>query len=456
MMVALGAALMVRSVMSSSTPQSVSIDNGALAESSRSEVQDLIQLRWLRRIRWAALVSLAVIFFGANYFLELKLPKIAIVGILLLGALSNFALRLLKSPSHTAYKLASGSAIIVDVLLLSGLLYLCGGYTNPFSMMFLAYVTLAAVVLDSRWTWIVFSVSLACFFGLFFLHIPLPQLGMHHHHTGHEGFSLHLHGMLVAFVLIGGIVAAFVTRMNREMQEKAAQIAALQRAEEDQKRLMSLATLTAGAAHELATPIATLLLISEDLSSALSGDPRWAEDVQTMKHELNRCSEILHRMRSGGTELNGEPPRHFALAEVAHELRGAFSKIDSARVVFSGCINEELTVWSLKDALIGSLKALIKNGLQASPPESEVVCHAALSQDEILFTVRDSGIGMSDAVKARAGEPFFTCKELGQGMGLGLYLTKLFALQVGGRVDISSHLGVGTEVLLRIPKLMRV
>ncbi len=442
--------------MSSSTPQTISVGEDVQAQSSRPEVQELIQLRWLRRIRWAALVSLAVIFFGASYFLELKLPKIAIVGILLSGALSNFALGLLKSPSHTAYKLASGGAIIVDVLLLSGLLFLCGGYTNPFSMMFLAYVTLAAVVLDSRWTWIVFSVSLACFFGLFFFHIPLPQLGMHHHHTGHEGFSLHLHGMLVAFVLIGGIVAAFVTRMNREMREKAQQIAELQRAEEDQRRLMSLATLTAGAAHELATPIATLLLISEDFSSALSGDSRWAEDVQTMQRELNRCSEILQRMRSGGAELDGEAPRHFALAEVAQELRGAFSKGDSSRVVFSGCINEELTVWSLKGALIGSLKALIKNGLQASPPESEVVCHASLSQDEIVFTVRDSGTGMSDAVKARAGEPFFTCKELGQGMGLGLYLTKLFALQVGGRVDISSNLGAGTEVLLRIPKLMRV
>ncbi len=442
--------------MSGTTPQSVSVGEGLQVKSSRPEVQELIQLRWLRRIRWAALVSLALIFFGANYFLDLKLPKIAIVGVLLAGALSNLALGFLKNPSHRAYKLASGGAIIVDVLLLSGLLYLCGGYTNPFSMMFLAYVTLAAVVLDSRWTWIVFSVSLGCFFGLFFFHIPLPQLGMHHHHTGHEGFSLHLHGMLVAFVLIGGIVAAFVTRMNREMQEKAEQIAELQRAEEDQRRLMSLATLTAGAAHELATPIATLLLISEDFSNGLSGDSRWAEDVQTMQHELNRCSEILQRMRSGGAELDGEAPRHFALAEIVNELRAAFSKVDSARVVFSGCINDEVTVWSLKGALIGSLKALIKNGLQASPPESEVECHASLGQDEIVFRIKDSGTGMSEAVKARAGEPFFTCKELGQGMGLGLYLTKLFALQVGGCVDISSQVGSGTEVLLRIPKLMRV
>ncbi len=426
------------------------------ADVARSEVQELIQLRWLRRIRWAALMSLAAIFFAANYLLELRLPKIAIIGILLIGAFSNYALGFLRSPSPRAYKLASGGAIILDVLLLCSLLYLCGGYTNPFSMMFLAYVTLAAVVLDSRWTWLVFVVSLACFFGLFFFHLPLPQLGMRHHHTEHESFSLHLHGMLVAFVLIGWIVAAFVTRMNREMREKAEQIAELQRAEDEQRRLMSLATLTAGAAHELATPIATLQLISEDLSATLGAEPRWSEDVRTMQQELDRCSEILQRMRSGGAELDGEAPRHFVLTEVVNEVKETFSKAEAARIIFSGCIDEELTLWSLKGALVGSLKALIKNGLQASPQGGEVMCDATLLQDEVLFAIRDTGSGMSDEVKARAGEPFFTRKELGQGMGLGLYLTKLFAAQVGGNVAISSTIGKGTEVLLRVPRTMRV
>jgi two-component system sensor histidine kinase RegB len=76
--------------------------------------------------------------------------------------------------------------------------------------------------------------------------------------------------------------------------------------------------------------------------------------------------------------------------------------------------------------------------------------------EDVTFTVKDSGAGMSDEVRARVGEPFFTSKSPGEGMGLGVYLTKLFAQQVGGAVSITSVLGQGSEVVLTIPKAMRV
>ena len=118
---------------------------------------------------------------------------------------------------------------MADVLVLTGLLYLSGGYANPFSMMFLVYVTLAAFFLDATWTWGVLITSSLCFTALFFFHIPLPQLGMHAHHGHSEGMSLHLHGMFVAFMVIGVITSAFVTRMNREIAEQARVIADLER-----------------------------------------------------------------------------------------------------------------------------------------------------------------------------------------------------------------------------------
>ena len=73
----------------------------------------------------------------------------------------------------------------------------------------------------------------------------------------------------------------------------------------------------------------------------------------------------------------------------------------------------------------------------------------------MLFEIDDTVVGMSETVKTRAGEPFFTSKPPGEGMGLGLYLTKLFALQVGGAVSISSELGKGTRVVLRVPRVMQ-
>lgn len=434
-----------------------------VASSSPLFSQEAIRLRWLIRIRWAALASLAVIFLGANYLLELGLDAAFIVEILGVGCATNAFLAWVIRSSPEYPELIAGLTLVFDVLLLSALLFVSGGYANPFSMVFLAYVALAAVVLDARWTWGVFGVSLVCFFALFFLHIPLPQLGTHASHAHHaagsggpaSGFSLHLHGMLVAFVCIGTIVASFVTRMNREIAEQSRVIAELRRSEDERKRLVSLATLTAGVTHELATPLATLSLIGEDLVRELRDSPRWGEDVAVLQSELARCGAILQRMRDSNSELQGEVPRSFLVSDLLAELRREFAGA-AVPVAFEGGANDDARMCSLQHALTGSLQALLRNAVQACVSGGSVVCRTEIGADQVTFTVRDTGSGMSDEVRARVGEPFFTSKEPGQGMGLGVYLTKLFAQQVGGAVTITSVLGRGSEVVLTIPKVMRV
>lgn len=412
--------------------------------------KDAIQIAWLVRIRWMALASLCIIFFGVDYILQLNLNRAAMSVILCLGALSNAVLVLLPRQAKELPPKVAGFALLLDVFLLTALLYLCGGYTNPFSMMFLGYVTLSASFLSARWTWAVFAVALGCFLGLFFFHVPVAQLGVHSYHGHVGGFSLHLHGMLIAFVVIGFMVASFVTRMNREIAEQARQIATLKRNQEERRRLLSLATLTAGAAHELATPIATLSLISDDLSATFSSDPRWREDVAIIQKELSRCANILRRMRGQNAELTGESPSRFTLGEIQQQL---MEELDKPHLVsFSSNAVCNVTIYSLKQSLLASLHALIRNGLQACEDSGKVSCEMSVRATDVLFSVTDSGSGMSLEAQNRAGEPFFTSKEPGKGMGLGLYVTRLFAMQVGGSLDIASELGRGTQVCLRIPK----
>jgi two-component system sensor histidine kinase RegB len=75
----------------------------------------------------------------------------------------------------------------------------------------------------------------------------------------------------------------------------------------------------------------------------------------------------------------------------------------------------------------------------------------AARDSELTFTVQDSGVGMSQAVLARATEPFFTTKPRGQGMGLGLFLVQSVAEQMGGRLELSSEAGRGTRASLVLP-----
>jgi two-component system sensor histidine kinase RegB len=249
--------------------------------------------------------------------------------------------------------------------------------------------------------------------------------------------------------------------MNREIAEQAKTIAKLQQAEDERRRLLALATLAGGTAHELATPIGTLSLIGDDLAKALGCDSRFADDIETMQGELARCGAILRRMRGTASELPGELPQRFLVTDILREVQQEFGAGAGPRVVFEPMIAPEVEIYCLREALRSALQALVRNAVQAcagvaGKGVSSVVCRAREADDQVCFEIEDTGVGMSDAIRARVGEPFFTSKAPGEGMGLGVYLTKLFALQVGGSIAISSSEGRGTRVLLNVPKLMRV
>jgi signal transduction histidine kinase len=72
--------------------------------------------------------------------------------------------------------------------------------------------------------------------------------------------------------------------------------------------------------------------------------------------------------------------------------------------------------------------------------------------DYVRITVSDSGVGMSEAVKARAFDPFFTTKGVGQGTGLGLSMVYGFVKQSGGHIEIDSAIGRGTTVRIFLPR----
>jgi two-component system sensor histidine kinase RegB len=97
-----------------------------------------------------------------------------------------------------------------------------------------------------------------------------------------------------------------------------------------------------------------------------------------------------------------------------------------------------------------ALRGLIRNALQASQSPVEVAIQSVKGQVEIV--IRDHGTGMSPEVLARVGEPFFTTKEVGRGMGLGVFLARALAERLGGSLELSSKLEQGTTVRVLLPQ----
>jgi two-component system sensor histidine kinase RegB len=95
---------------------------------------------------------------------------------------------------------------------------------------------------------------------------------------------------------------------------------------------------------------------------------------------------------------------------------------------------------------------ILTNALQATPGEGGVSLRALCASRGIEVEVTDGGAGMEAGVLARAGEPFFTTKEPGQGTGLGLYIARTLVEQLGGALELASERGRGTTARITLPR----
>jgi two-component system sensor histidine kinase RegB len=98
--------------------------------------------------------------------------------------------------------------------------------------------------------------------------------------------------------------------------------------------------------------------------------------------------------------------------------------------------------------LTRTIKELMKNAMDASDPGSPIELTCWNDSQYLYFEVLDQGAGMDETALKRAIEPFYTSKQPGKGMGLGLYLAKVMANRFGGDLKLTSRPGEGTSATL--------
>lgn len=405
---------------------------------------------WLIRLRWAAIVGQVLILGAAGPLLHVELPLGGLAGMVGFEVLTNVVARRYADRSRLEESAVAG-LMALDVVILTVLLYLTGGPANPFSMLYLVYVALSASVLGARWTWVLVALSLTSLGVMYndLLWLP-PDRTVDP--MGH--MRMHLNGMWAATAVSAGFIAVFVTRTRAALVSREAELARAEASRVRAERLASLATLAAGAAHELSTPLGTILLAAGELERALrtGGDPQeMAEDASLIRGEVERCRAILDRLSAEAGERPGEAPRSVPLREVLEATVGLVGPRGS-RVRIEGTADRaELPA----DAVAHALLSLVDNALDAAPEGSPVVLRGVLAGERVHLVVEDRGGGMPPEVLARASEPFYTTKETGRGMGLGLFLARTVAEQLGGSLILTSTAGEGTTATLDLPRTAR-
>ncbi len=410
-------------------------------------------LRWLVRLRWVAVAGQSVAVMAADRVLRIELPLLMLFASIAVTGVSNLAMTLRLRRGRNTPRHLPLALLVTDVTVLTTLLGLTGGPDNPFALFYLVPATTAAIALSGRAAWLVWALCSVGYGLLFALRESLAKL---HHHAfcgPAMDYDLHLRGMLISLVLTAAAIAYFVSHLMRALRQREAQLRDARAREAVNERFASLATLAAGVAHEIGSPLGTIGIAAGELrraSARLPAGHTIREDADLIAEEVGRCRSILDRLSDRAGAL-GDLPCTVSVERLFSDLLVALPAADRPRLRVEGpAAPAELVAPPL--ALVQALGVLIKNAFDASPPGVEVWLKFEAVAGEVRFRVEDQGAGLPASARAHAGEPFFTTKEPGRGLGLGLFLVRLFAHRLHGSLHLESNWPDGTRATLTFPQ----
>ncbi|QXX75915.1 ActS/PrrB/RegB family redox-sensitive histidine kinase [Methylovirgula sp. HY1] len=427
-------------------PDAIGLDLGR--RSRRLRVDTLIRLRWLALCGQTLAVLLVHFGFGFPIPLGMCLLVIAI------SAWLNIFLRLRFGRSDRLDEPTAAAMLAYDIIQLSLLLFLTGGLTNPFSILFLAPIMIGAISFSSRITLGLTLLMIVAATTLTFLHYPLPW-------SPNETLDLpflYNAGIWIAITVGAIFIAIYASWVAEETRKLADAFAATELVIARERHLTQLDGLAAAAAHELGTPLATITLVVKELQKQLPTGSAFEEDVALLSQEVTRCRSILGKLASLDDESGdflGEMSVGVLLEEAAGPHRDFGVKIN---IESEGDGPEP--VCRRNPAMLYGLGNLVENAIDFA--RSEVTIQAHWTARTIEVAIKDDGPGFSPEVMGSLGEPYVTTKkdrraksEEDSGLGLGLFIAKTLLERSGATVKPTNQPppGNGACITIRWPRM---
>jgi two-component system sensor histidine kinase RegB len=430
-------------------------ESGASAFASLGESQ--LRLQTIVRLRWVAvlgqLAAVAGVFFGLGF----SMPIGQCLGFIALSAWLNVYLSVRYPARH---RLSTPFATVMlgyDILQLAGLLYLTGGIENPFTFLLVAPVTVSAATLPPRNTVLLGLMAAAAAALLVFYYWPLPW---------YQGLRLDMPffykiGVLIAVCACMTFLALYVWRLSNEARLMSAALAATELVLAREQKLHALDGLAAAAAHELGTPLGTIVLVTRELEHALKEDSRFAEDVALLRSQAQRCREILQKLTRRPSE---EDPLHARLIvrELIEEAAGPYRLLGVAVEIAAGPASEAAgeaarePVGHRRPGVIYGLGNIIENAVDFARTRVEV--RAEWSETEVVVTIADDGPGFPIELMETLGEPYVTTRPAASqkrdghtsGLGLGFFIAKTLLERSGATIALENRPPPAKGALVRI------
>jgi len=405
-----------------------------------SQLRPLADAAELIRLRWAAVAGqLAAV--GVTAAAGKHREALGLLVVVLIGAASNLVAARRKAPAPQPFLIA---LIGLDVLLLSAMLVLTGGALSPLIPLYVVYPVLGAILLQPGMAWANFALVMAAHASLLVFAPWGGQLA-----KAQAPVAGHVWGLFATLGVASPFLVTTLLRTRQALSSADRRLARARANQEQTARLTSLATLAAGAAHELATPLGTIAVVAGELARR-EGDPQVAQDGALIGAEVARCRRVLHELAADAGEGAGEQRKPVPIGDIIDLALDGYG--DEIVVEMSDELAEQ--PWTVPPRLVAqALRRLLGNAHHASPPGATVSLRVTCTDEILRLEVADHGHGMSPEVLARATEPFFTTRQHGVGMGLGLWFVRSVAEHLGGKLSLTSVQGQGSTAVLTLPSV---
>lgn len=412
-----------------------------------------LRLITLVRVRWLALTGQVLALVIVAFWLRYPVPLVACLGLVALSGLFNIGLVTRFGAAHRPTNLLAAAQLAVDCLQLAGLLWLTGGLQNPFSLLILAPVSVSATTLPQRETLVLSLLAAFTATVLAVSYLPLPSDPANPIVLD----TIYVIGIYVAILSGIAFVAAYTNRVASEARQLTDALTATELALSRQQQLSALDGLAAAAAHELGTPLSTIVLAAREMKADATG--QLAEDVDLIIEQAARCREILAKLR----KLNHEGEDPFSavpvgdlLGELTHPFvhTGKTIRIELP----DGDTAQPVIIRNV--GLLYGLGNLIENAVQFA--RSEVILRPVWDARTIGLILTDDGPGFLPEMLSRIGDPYLTSRPREKsdaanpgGLGLGVFIAKTLLERSGASIGFAnSHEEGHAEVRLSWPRDM--
>lgn len=413
-----------------------------------------LRVRTLLAQRWLSVVGQIAVLLVAGLALKLQVPWTLCFTLIALSAWLNVLLGLASSGQRLARDGEATGQIAWDIVQLSGLLFLTGGALNPFSLLLIAPVTLAAATLPARYALGLGVLAIASSVALALFHMPLPVAAGQP--AAPSPSALMLWTIVAARIFGIVITAAYAWQAASESARMELALNVTETVLAREQRLSALGALAAAAAHELGTPLATISVVSREMArNAVSEEIR--EDAELLIGQAARCREILARLTEMPEATDAVHERMSLVQLVQDVIEPHLVHGIRVEAVVNGPSGETAPdIWR-RPEIIHAMTSIVENAVDFA--RSEVIVIARFDARYIVIEARDDGPGFSPEVLAKLGEPYVTTRPGAEGsrtghigMGLGFFIAKTLLERTGATVDFRNGRRGGAVVSARWPR----